>query len=113
MHSQKQTMDVKMETKIISALRHRIRSKLSFYRSIIFRWRDAGKTWQRIISSPKVPITCLGQNLDEMTTSAGDMHVTDNDGRNRRAHAKEIIDPTLNIISFLVLRKHGLSVALT
>eukprot|EP00957_Ditylum_brightwellii_P093930 7153347-Ditylum_brightwellii.AAC.1 len=66
--------------------------------------KDAGKTWERIPLSPKLPgeptsVLALGPSKAEMTTSSGAVYVTDNAGRNWKAQVKETIDATLNRIS--------------
>jgi len=72
--------------------------------SLMLHTKDAGKTWERIPLSPKLPgdptsITCLGPNQAEMTTTQGAVYVTDNAGRNWKAQVKETIDATLNRVS--------------
>jgi len=72
--------------------------------ALMLHSKDAGKTWERIPLSPKLPgeptsITCLGPNSAEMTTSTGAIYVTENSGRNWKAQVKETIDATLNRIS--------------
>jgi len=72
--------------------------------ALMLHSKDAGKTWERIPLSPKLPgdptsITCLGPNSAEMTTSTGAIYVTENAGRNWKAQVKETIDATLNRIS--------------
>jgi len=72
--------------------------------ALMLHSKDAGKTWERIPLSPKLPgdptsITCLGPNSAEMTTSTGAIYITENAGRNWKAQVKETIDATLNRIS--------------
>merc|ERR1712176_283855 len=72
--------------------------------SLMLHSKDAGKTWERIPLSPKLPgepssITCIGPSSAEMTTSSGAVYVTENAGRNWKAQVKETIDATLNRIS--------------
>jgi len=72
--------------------------------ALMLHSKDAGKTWERIPLSPKLPgdptsITCLGPNSAEMTTSTGAIYVTENAGRNWKAQVKETIDATLNRVS--------------
>jgi len=66
--------------------------------------KDAGKNWERIPLSPKLPgeptsILALGPNSAEMTTNSGAVYITDNAGRNWKAQVKETIDATLNRIT--------------
>jgi len=72
--------------------------------TLMLHTKDAGKTWERIPLSPKLPgepttILALGPSKAEMTTSSGAVYVTDNAGRNWKAQVKETIDATLNRIS--------------
>jgi len=72
--------------------------------SLMLHTKDAGKTWERIPLSPKLPgeptsITSLGPGKAEMTTSSGAIYTTENAGRNWKAQVKETIDATLNRIS--------------
>jgi len=72
--------------------------------ALMLHTKDAGKSWERIPLSPKLPgeptsILSLGPNKAEMTTSSGAVYVTDNAGRNWKAQVKETIDATLNRIS--------------
>lgn len=72
--------------------------------ALMLHTKDAGKTWERIPLSPKLPgeptsIVSLGPNKAEMTTSSGAVYVTENAGRNWKAQVKETIDATLNRIS--------------
>jgi len=72
--------------------------------TLLLHTKDAGKTWERIPLSPKLPgepssITALGPNKAEMTTSSGAVYVTENSGRNWKAQVKETIDATLNRVS--------------
>jgi photosystem II stability/assembly factor-like uncharacterized protein len=72
--------------------------------TLMLHTKDAGKTWERIPLSPKLPgeptsITSLGPGKAEMTTSSGAIYTTDNAGRNWKAQVKETIDATLNRIS--------------
>jgi photosystem II stability/assembly factor-like uncharacterized protein len=72
--------------------------------SLLLHTRDAGKSWERIPLSPKLPgepsfIVALGPSKAEMTTSTGAIYVTENAGRNWKAQVKETIDATLNRIS--------------
>lgn len=72
--------------------------------ALMLHTKDAGKTWERIPLSPKLPgeptsIISLGPNKAEMTTSSGAVYVTENAGRNWKAQVKETIDATLNRIS--------------
>ena len=72
--------------------------------SLLLHTKDAGKTWERIPLSPKLPgeptsIVALGPSQAEMTTSSGAVYTTDNAGRNWKAQVKETIDATLNRIS--------------
>jgi len=72
--------------------------------TLMLHTKDAGKTWERIPLSPKLPgeptsITSLGPGKAEMTTSVGAVYVTDNAGRNWKAQVKETIDATLNRVS--------------
>lgn len=72
--------------------------------TLLLHTKDAGKSWERIPLSPKLPgeptsILALGPSQAEMTTSSGAVYVTDNAGRNWKAQVKETIDATLNRIS--------------
>ena len=72
--------------------------------SLLLHTRDAGKSWERIPLSPKLPgepsfVKALGPSKAEMTTSTGAIYVTENAGRNWKAQVKETIDATLNRIS--------------
>jgi photosystem II stability/assembly factor-like uncharacterized protein len=72
--------------------------------SLLLHTKDAGKTWERIPLSPKLPgepsyIQALGPSKAEMTTSSGAVYVTENAGRNWKSQVKETIDATLNRIS--------------
>jgi photosystem II stability/assembly factor-like uncharacterized protein len=72
--------------------------------TLMLHTKDAGKTWERIPLSPKLPgeptsITSLGPGKAEMTTSSGAIYTTENAGRNWKAQVKETIDATLNRIS--------------
>jgi len=72
--------------------------------ALMLHTKDAGKTWERIPLSPKLPgeptsIISLGPNKAEMTTSSGAVYITENAGRNWKAQVKETIDATLNRIS--------------
>ena len=72
--------------------------------AIILHTTDAGKSWEKIPLSPKLPgdpasIIALGPNKAEMTTSQGAVYTTENAGRNWKAMVKETIDATLNRIS--------------
>ncbi len=72
--------------------------------TLLLHTKDAGKSWERIPLSPKLPgeptsILALGPSKAEMTTSSGAVYVTENAGRNWKAQVKETIDATLNRIS--------------
>ncbi len=72
--------------------------------TLLLHTKDAGKSWERIPLSPKLPgeptsILALGPSQAEMTTSSGAVYVTENAGRNWKAQVKETIDATLNRIS--------------
>eukprot|EP00558_Chaetoceros_sp_UNC1202_P010598 CAMPEP_0197234170 /NCGR_PEP_ID=MMETSP1429-20130617/1985_1 /TAXON_ID=49237 /ORGANISM="Chaetoceros sp., Strain UNC1202" /LENGTH=389 /DNA_ID=CAMNT_0042692515 /DNA_START=92 /DNA_END=1261 /DNA_ORIENTATION=+ len=72
--------------------------------TLMLHTKDAGKSWERIPLSPKLPgeptsILALGPGQAEMTTSSGAVYITDNAGRNWKAQVKETIDATLNRIS--------------
>mmetsp|Transcript_28316 Transcript_28316/g.35002 ORF Transcript_28316/g.35002 Transcript_28316/m.35002 type:complete len:413 (-) Transcript_28316:278-1516(-) len=72
--------------------------------TLMLHTKDAGKSWERIPLSPKLPgeptsILALGPGQAEMTTSSGAVYTTDNAGRNWKAQVKETIDATLNRIS--------------
>lgn len=72
--------------------------------TLLLHTKDAGKSWERIPLSPKLPgeptsILALGPNQAEMTTSSGAVYITENAGRNWKAQVKETIDATLNRIS--------------
>lgn len=72
--------------------------------TLMLHTKDAGKTWERIPLSPKLPgeptsILALGPSKAEMTTSSGAVYTTENAGRNWKAQVKETIDATLNRIS--------------
>jgi len=72
--------------------------------TLMLHTRDAGKTWERIPLSPKLPgdpmsVLALSPNKAEMTTSSGAIYVTENAGRNWKAQVKETIDATLNRVS--------------
>lgn len=69
--------------------------------SLLLYTGDAGKTWERVALSPKLPgepvsITALGKQKAEMTTNAGAVYLTENAGKNWKAQVKETIDATLN-----------------
>lgn len=69
--------------------------------SLLLYTSDAGKSWERVPLSPKLPgepvsITALGPGSAEMTTNAGAVYVTNNSGRNWKAQVRETIDATLN-----------------
>merc|ERR1712176_1285130 len=71
---------------------------------LLLHTKDAGKSWERIPLSPKLPgeptsILALGPSKAEMVTSSGAVYVTENAGRNWKAQVKETIDATLNRIS--------------
>ncbi|CAM9117468.1 unnamed protein product [Choristocarpus tenellus] len=71
---------------------------------ILLHSKDAGKTWERVPLSPKLPgepsnIEALGEGKAEMTTSSGAVYFTKNAGMNWSAQVKETIDATLNRIS--------------
>jgi len=71
---------------------------------ILLHTTDAGKTWEKIPLSPKLPgdpasVIALGPSRAEMTTSSGAVYTTENAGRNWKAQVKETIDATLNRIS--------------
>jgi len=72
--------------------------------TLLLHTKDAGKSWERIPLSPKLPgeptsILALGPGQAEMTTSSGAVYTTENAGRNWKAQVKETIDATLNRIS--------------
>lgn len=72
--------------------------------TLMLHTKDAGKSWERIPLSPKLPgeptsVLALGPSKAEMTTSSGAVYVTENAGRNWKAQVKETIDATLNRIS--------------
>jgi len=72
--------------------------------SLMLHTKDAGKSWERIPLSPKLPgeptfILAQGPNKAEMTTSSGAVYTTENAGRNWKAQVKETIDATLNRVS--------------
>lgn len=72
--------------------------------AILLHTTDAGKSWERVPLSPKLPgepngIVALGPNSAEMTTSTGAIYSTTNSGRNWKALVKETIDATLNRVS--------------
>jgi len=72
--------------------------------TLMLHTKDAGKSWERIPLSPKLPgeptsVLALGPSKAEMTTSSGAIYVTENGGRNWKAQVKETIDATLNRIS--------------
>lgn len=72
--------------------------------AILLHSKDAGKAWERVPLSPKLPgepngIIALGSGEAEMTTSTGAIYSTANAGRNWKALVKETIDATLNRIS--------------
>jgi len=72
--------------------------------TLLLHTKDAGKSWERIPLSPKLPgeptsVLALGPSRAEMTTSSGAVYVTENAGRNWKAQVKETIDATLNRIS--------------
>ena len=72
--------------------------------TLLLHTKDAGKSWERIPLSPKLPgeptgILATGPNQAEMITSSGAVYVTENAGRNWKAQVKETIDATLNRIS--------------
>jgi photosystem II stability/assembly factor-like uncharacterized protein len=72
--------------------------------TLLLHTKDAGKSWERIPLSPKLPgepnaIIALGPNSAEMVTSSGAIYTTENAGRNWKARVKETIDATLNRIS--------------
>merc|ERR1712087_827286 len=72
--------------------------------SLMLHTKDAGKTWERIPLSPKLPgeptsIINLGPGKAELSTSAGAIYTTDNAGRNWKAQVRETIDATLNRVS--------------
>ncbi|KAJ1447041.1 photosynthesis system II assembly factor Ycf48/Hcf136-like domain-containing protein, partial [Pelagophyceae sp. CCMP2097] len=71
---------------------------------ILLHTQDAGKSWERIPLSPKLPgeptgVVALGKSNAEMTTSTGAIYTTSNAGRNWKAQVKETIDATLNRVS--------------
>ncbi|CAM9914893.1 unnamed protein product [Ectocarpus sp. 6 AP-2014] len=71
---------------------------------ILLHSKDAGKTWERVPLSPKLPgepsnIVALGGAKAEMTTSSGAIYYTKNAGMNWSAQVKETVDATLNRIS--------------
>jgi len=72
--------------------------------AILLHSKDAGKNWERVPLSPKLPgepngVTALGPGKAEMTTSTGAIYYTENAGRNWKAMVKETIDATLNRIT--------------
>lgn len=72
--------------------------------ALLLHTKDAGKSWERIPLSPKLPgeptgILSTGPNKAEMITSSGAVYTTENAGRNWKAQVKETIDATLNRIS--------------
>jgi len=72
--------------------------------TLLLHTKDAGKSWERIPLSPKLPgdpakILALGPNRAEMTTTSGAIYITENAGRNWKAQVKETIDATLNRVS--------------
>lgn len=72
--------------------------------AILLHSKDAGKNWERVPLSPKLPgepngIVALGPGKAEMTTSTGAIYYTENAGRNWKAQVKETIDATLNRVS--------------
>jgi len=72
--------------------------------TLLLHTKDAGKSWERIPLSPKLPgeptsILAMGPGQAEMTTSSGAVYTTENAGRNWKAQVKETIDATLNRIS--------------
>lgn len=72
--------------------------------TLLLHTKDAGKNWERIPLSPKLPgeptgILAKGPNQAEMITSSGAVYTTENAGRNWKAQVKETIDATLNRIS--------------
>ncbi|KAL3799000.1 hypothetical protein HJC23_005139 [Cyclotella cryptica] len=72
--------------------------------TLLLHTKDAGKSWERIPLSPKLPgeptsILATGSNSAEMITSSGAVYTTTNAGRNWKAQVKETIDATLNRIS--------------
>mmetsp|Transcript_17806 Transcript_17806/g.54459 ORF Transcript_17806/g.54459 Transcript_17806/m.54459 type:complete len:298 (-) Transcript_17806:1425-2318(-) len=72
--------------------------------AILLHTKDAGKSWERVPLSPKLPgepstIVGLGNGKAEMTTSTGAIYYTENGGLNWKAQVKETIDATLNRIS--------------
>ncbi|CAN0020261.1 unnamed protein product [Scytosiphon promiscuus] len=71
---------------------------------ILLHSKDAGKSWERVPLSPKLPgepsnIVALGGAKAEMTTSSGAIYYTKNAGMNWSAQVKETVDATLNRIS--------------
>lgn len=69
--------------------------------SLLLHTSDGGKSWERVPLSPKLPgepvsITALGPGTAEMTTNAGAVYVTQNNGMNWKAQVRETIDATLN-----------------
>eukprot|EP00554_Chaetoceros_debilis_P003360 CAMPEP_0194083514 /NCGR_PEP_ID=MMETSP0149-20130528/9472_1 /TAXON_ID=122233 /ORGANISM="Chaetoceros debilis, Strain MM31A-1" /LENGTH=390 /DNA_ID=CAMNT_0038765941 /DNA_START=92 /DNA_END=1264 /DNA_ORIENTATION=- len=72
--------------------------------TLLLHTKDAGKSWERIPLSPKLPgeptsVLALGPSKAEMTTSSGAVYITENAGRNWKAQVQETIDATLNRIS--------------
>lgn len=72
--------------------------------TLMLHTKDAGKSWERIPLSPKLPgeptsVVALGPSKAEMITSTGAVYTTENAGRNWKAQVKETIDATLNRIS--------------
>lgn len=68
---------------------------------LLLHTADSGKSWERIPLSPKLPgepvsITALGPGTAEMTTNAGAVYITENNGQNWKAQVRETIDATLN-----------------
>jgi len=72
--------------------------------AILLHSKDAGKSWERVPLSPKLPgepngVVALGPSKAEMTTSTGAIYYTENAGRNWKALVKETIDATLNRVT--------------
>jgi len=72
--------------------------------ALMLHTKDAGKSWERIPLSPKLPgeptsIISLGPSKAEMTTSSAAVYTTEYAGRNWKAQVKETIDATLIRIS--------------
>jgi photosystem II stability/assembly factor-like uncharacterized protein len=72
--------------------------------AILLHSKDAGKSWERVPLSPKLPgepsnIVAGGGGKAEMTTSSGAVYYSENAGLNWKAQVKESIDATLNRIS--------------